>query len=67
MDFFGYTARMPLFSRISPENNLIRYFNPGSSFVVFSLHISLDEINISVDSNSIGILTKFRHIKVVFF
>ena len=67
LSFFGYTARMLLFSRICPGDNFIRYFNPGISFFVFSLHIFLDEINISLDSNSIGIVTKFRHIKVVFF
>ena len=45
----------------------IRYFNPGISFVVFSLHISRGEINTSLDSNCIDIVTKFSHIRVVFF
>ena len=48
-------------------NSFIRYFNPGIFFVVFSLHISRGEINISLDSNCTDIVTKFRQIKVVLF
>ena len=57
------------FSNFSFWNSFIRDFNPGISFVVFSLHISRDEINMSLDSNSnsIDIVTKFRDIKLVFF
>ena len=47
-------------------NSFVRYFNPGISFVIFSLHISGDEMNIFLDSNCIDIVTKFCHIKVVF-
>ena len=48
-------------------NSFIKYFNPGVSFVVFSLHLSKGEINISLDSKCIDIVTKFRHIRIVFF
>ena len=48
-------------------NSFIRYFDPGIWFVVFSLHISRGDINISLDSNCVDIVTKFRHIRVVFF
>ena len=46
-------------------NSFIRYYNPGISFAVFSLHISRGEKYISLDSNCIVIVTKFCHIKVV--
>ena len=48
-------------------NSFIKYFNPGISFVVFSLHISKGEINIFLDSKCIDIVTKFLYISIVFF